>query len=394
MNNTFSDHLPMSDDEHRQQMPPLPPVGEVGPQVCATMQLYLGVLHELTTDQEEIVLEHVRNCVDCAAVQRLMQHTTRVVGGLPDSMPSARVNEAVKVAIATRSGRQSREGDASAPAFTGEFVMMEPQKGLRLRKGGKIVDTLTGRGRLRGSPRIDHTIPVPTGGDVVRGMQGRQGRQGRGARWWWATTAVALAAVLVLAVMTTWHFTSAPQSFTLPATLSWNGYVIYHSETKIDTHGVRYRVDTYYDPGNGRMHVETSLPGNMDVVAVGDGKSMLGMDMMHHVAQWNANGWSSDESMFNLTGIRNDLKTSRAAFIDKDMFRGQAVYRIRCSNGLVLLLNMRYEPVNVLRGAVGPGTGEPIYDTLVLMPLALVSSEMWDARVPSGFRMGVLPQKP
>ena len=124
-------------------------------------------------------------------------------------------------------------------------------------------------------------------------------------------------------------------------------------------------VDTYYDPATGNMHVETVMPGSMDVVAVGDGHTMLGMDMMHHVAQWDANEWSNDESMFDLAAIRNDMKTSRAAFMDKDMFRGQAVYRIRCSNGLVLLLNMQYEPVNVLRGAVGPGTGEAIYDSLV-----------------------------
>jgi hypothetical protein len=98
--------------------------------------------------------------------------------------------------------------------------------------------------------------------------------------------------------------------------------------------------------------------------------------------------------MFNLAEIRSDMKTSRAVFMDKDVFRGEAVYRIRCSNGLVLLLNMQYKPVNVLRGAVGPGTGEPVYDALALMPSSHVSSEMWDMRVPRGFKMGVLPGKP
>lgn len=98
--------------------------------------------------------------------------------------------------------------------------------------------------------------------------------------------------------------------------------------------------------------------------------------------------------MFNLAAIRSDMKTSRAAFIDKDVFRGQAVYRLRCSNGLVLLLNMRYEPVNVLRGAVGPGTGEPLYDSLVMMPSSHVPSETWDMRVPDGFTMGSLPERP
>ena len=32
-----------------------------------------------------------------------------------------------------------------------------------------------------------------------------------------------------------------PQAFTLPATLSWNGFVIYHSETRLDAHGARYQ---------------------------------------------------------------------------------------------------------------------------------------------------------
>jgi hypothetical protein len=215
---------------------------------------------------------------------------------------------------------------------------------------------------------------------------------------WGAVAAVAMAAVVVLSFLTTTHlmpgFGSTPQTLTLPANLSWNGYVIYHSETRIDAHGVRYRVNTYYDAGSGREHVETVMPGSLDIVAVGDGHSILGMDMMHHVAQLDANEWSTDESMFNLAEIRSDMKTSRAVFMDKDVFRGEAVYRIRCSNGLVLLLNMQYKPVNVLRGAVGPGTGEPVYDALALMPSSHVSSEMWDMRVPRGFKMGVLPGKP
>src|SRR2546429_4922570 len=110
MSNTYSDYLPMPDDEH---MPPLPKLGEVGPHVCETVQLYLGVLSELTTDEAEIVLEHVRACTDCAAVQRLMEGTTHVVAGLPDSMPSAHVDEAVMAVIAARSGRQRGESDAS-----------------------------------------------------------------------------------------------------------------------------------------------------------------------------------------------------------------------------------------------------------------------------------------
>ena len=227
-------------------------------------------------------------------------------------------------------------------------------------------------------------------------MPRREGR-GRVRLHWGAIAAAAMAAVLILALLAMMHFMpwfgSTPQAFTLPANLSWNGFVIYHSETRIDAHGASYRVNTYYDPGSGRQHVETVMPGSMDVVAVGDGHSVLGMDMMHHVAQHNANVWSTDESMFNLAEIRSDLKANRAVFMGKDVFRGEPVYRILCSNGLVLLLDMQYKPVNVLPG-VGSGSAEPVYDTLVLMPPSHVSSQIWDMRVPPGFKMGELPGKP
>src|SRR6266496_5590308 len=341
MSNTYTDPLPIPEDD---SLPAMPVMGESGPQVCAAVQLYLGVLNDLPAEQGEIIREHVRTCAGCAAVERLIQSTTDIIGGLPASMPSARVDEAVREAVAARG------------------------------KGRRYVASLRGG---------DASVPT--------------GRRRVGLRWG-AMAAAAMAAVVVLSFLTMMHFSGVPgltpQVFTLPTTLSWNGYVIYYSETRIDAQGVHYRVDTYYDPGTDRVHVETMKPGSMDVVVVGDGHSLLGMDMMHHVAQWGANEWSNDESMFNLAAIRSDMKASRATFLDKDMFRGQAVYRIRCSNGMVLLLNMQYEPVNVLRGAVGPGTGEPVYDSLDMMPSSHVAGEMWDMRVPAGFKMGVLPGKP
>src|SRR5436305_1456820 len=280
MNNTFSDHLPMPQDD---DMPPLPRVGEVGPQVCATVQLYLGVMDDLTAEQVEIIQEHVRGCADCARVQRVMQGATQVFGGLPGSVPSSRVDEAVLAAIAAR---------------------------------GKGQGYIVGKDRIRRGGRGGEERVGPVGGPGSR----------RG--------------------------------------------------------------------GSGREHVETVMPGSMDVVAVGDGHSVLGMDMMHHVAQQDAKAWSTDESMFNLAEIRSDMKANRAVFMGKGVYRGEAVYQIHCSNGLVLLLNMRYEPVNVLHGPVGTGAGEPMYDALVLMPSSHVSSEMWDMRVPRGYKMGVLPGKP
>lgn len=390
MNNTFNNDLPMPQDN---DMPPLPGIEEVGPQVCATVQLYLGVMNDLTAEQGEIIQEHVRACADCAGVQQVMQRTTQIFGSLPTSVPSSRVDDAVMAAIAARN-RERVQGGASAldtrRGGGGEEEEWGPLWSPALGRNQVLPSRRGPLGRPKEEQASQHNAspsrvfptPTPTGRRRVR------------LRW---VAAAALAAVVVLSFLTMMHFSglsSTSQVFTLPANLSWNGYVIYHSETRIDAHGERYSVNTYYDPGSGREHVETVMPGSMDVVAVGDGHSMLGMDMMHHVAQQNANEWSNDESMFNLAEIRGDMKTSRAVFIGKDEFRGEAVYRIRCSNGLVLLLNMHYEPVNVLRGAVGPGTGEPVYDALVLMPSSHVSSEMWDMRVPRGFKMGVLPGKP
>jgi hypothetical protein len=58
------------------------------------------------------------------------------------------------------------------------------------------------------------------------------------------------------------------------------------------------------------------------------------------------------------------------------------------------LLDMHYMPVNVLRGAVGPGTGRPMYETLQLLSHSQVSDSMWNMSVPPGFQMGTLPTKP
>ena len=373
MNNTFNDDLPMPQND---DMPPLPGIGEVGPQVCATVQLYLGVMDDLTAEQVAIIQEHVRGCPDCARVQGVMQGATHVFGSLPDSMPSSRVDEAVMAAIAARR-KGGIQGDAILPGTRRGEGGVDERKGPLGRPGEEEGTRATTRREVR---------------DVLR----REGR-GRVRLRRGAIAAAAMAAVLVLALLAMMHFMpwfgSTPQAFTLPANLSWNGFVIYHSETRIDAHGARYRVNTYYDPGSGRQHVETVMPGSMDVVAVGDGHSVLGMDMMHHVAQHNANVWSTDESMFNLAEIRSDLKANRAVFMGKDVFRGEPVYRILCSNGLVLLLDMQYKPVNVLPG-VGSGSAEPVYDTLVLMPPSHVSSQIWDMRVPPGFKMGELPGKP
>ena len=339
MNNT--NPLPLPDDT----MPPLPKAGEYGPHVCSTVRFYLAILDDLSPRQVQLLREHVDNCAACTAAYQHMQRTTRVLANLPESAPSPHVDQAVMAAIMAKRNSQKAE---------------------------------------KRTPHVETPVLGTLVGNALKSRLGK-------------TAALAtLAAVLLLALFTTTHLPGSPvaQTFRIPANLSWSGYVLYHSETRIDAHGLRYYVNCYHDLANGRMHVETVMPDQLDVVAVGNDHAMLGLDMMHHVAQWGANDWSVDETAFNLAKLRNDMNAHRAVYLDQDIFRGHAVYRIRTTNGLVLLLDMHYMPVNVLRGAVGPGTGEPIYDSLVLMPPSHVSSSMWDMSVPAGFQMGTLPEKP
>ena len=185
-----------------------------------------------------------------------------------------------------------------------------------------------------------------------------------------------------------------PQAFLLPTTLTWAGLVLYHTETRLDKDGQRYQVNCYHDLRNDHVNVETVQVGTLDVVAVSDAHKTLGLDMMHHVAQWGASDWMIDDSMFNLGRLQDDLRTRQDVYLGTDQFQGQEVYRIRVKNGLVMLLDMHYMPVNVLRGAVGPGTGEPMYDTLRLLQPAQVPNYMWNMNVPADFKMGALPARP
>jgi len=317
-------------------LPPLPRVGETGPQVCNTVRLYLAVLNDLAPEQVDQVLQHVSTCASCTAEFHLMNSATRLVAGLPMTTPSARVDAAIMALQTAGNGARSRK-----PARRG---------------------------------------PPPR-------------------RATWLIGQLAVAAVLLIALLTATHFSSiAPgghQSFQLPPNLSWSGYVLYQSDTRVDVSGMVYHVNSYSELGADRMqHVETVADGQLDVVAVGDQHTMLGKDMIHHVAQWGADAWGVDDSLFDLAQLRHDLQTKVAVFLDKENFRGQEVYRIREKNDLVLLLDMDYMPVNVLQGASGPGTGEPMYDTVKVIPASQVSSSMWDMSVPRGFQMGTLPAKP
>jgi hypothetical protein len=184
------------------------------------------------------------------------------------------------------------------------------------------------------------------------------------------------------------------KAFALPADLSWSGYVLYHAETKIGANGMRYHINCYHDLGTGRMRVETSAGDNLDIVTVGDKQSLLGEDVIHHVAQWGASNWSVDDSIFDMAQLRSDLQTNRAFYEGRGYFDGQEVYRIRTRNGLVLLLDMHYRPVNVLRSAGSSHAGEPIYERLSMLPASQIPDALWNMNVPEGFQMGRLPEGP
>jgi hypothetical protein len=325
-------------------LPPLPPVGATGPDVCAVVRLYLAVSHDLNPYQVHIISGHLQTCSNCAREQRFMSRTTQMVASLEASQPSPRVDQAVMAAIEAR----SRTSAPSTPTF------MRPATPYRTRR-----------------PRRS---PVRLAG------------------------LVAAAAVLVIAIVSMLHFVlpgaGTSTAFAVPANVSWNGYVIYHTQTMLNNKGQSYHVETYHDMATDRMNVQTTMDGKLDIMAVSDGHKTLGIDMMNHVAQWNADAWSANDSIFDLPQLRQDLQSGKATYLDKDQFQGQDVYRIRDDNGVVLLLDMQYKPVNVLEGATSPGTGKPMYDKFQLLDPAKVPRSMWDMSLPKDVKMGLLPAKP
>jgi hypothetical protein len=78
-------------------------------------------------------------------------------------------------------------------------------------------------------------------------------------------------------------------------------------------------------------------------------------------------------------------------YLGQGTFRGQEVYRIRMSNGLVLLLDTHYLPVNVLQNASGSGTSKPLYEMLSMLPATQVPAALWEVHIPAGFQLGMLP---
>ena len=318
-------------------LPPIPKEGESGPKVCNTVRLYLAVLDDLTPEQVNLLFKHVNACSTCSKEYQLMNVTSRMVGSLAASSPSRRVDSAIMALQLNQHEMRTRQAMKRSP-LSGRSIRMISQ------------------------------------------------------------AVVAMAAILLFMFFAATHFIafapSGANAFELPANLSWNNYVLYHSETITGANGMIYHVESYHDLGSDHMHVETMADGKVDVVVVGDDHAMLGMDMMHHVAQWNADAWAVDDSVFDLAELRHELQTKSAVYLDKESFRGQEVYRIRCKDGLVVLLDMHYMPVNVLQGSSSSDMAKPMYDSLKLMPASEMPASMWDMSVPPGFQMGTLPAKP
>ena len=361
MNNTNHHHYSPDDKdnymefvghaENMDDLPPLPEAGARGPQVCATVQLYLAVLYDLPPEQADTVMQHVRTCASCTVQYQLLRHATHAMSSMSASAPSARVDQAIMLLIAARS------------ATSVSVAEKQPVQ-------------------TKALPQPEHV-------------------QKRWQPSFWVISQIAASVILLLGLITVARYVmgtpTSKTTFSLPENLTWDAYVIYHSETRIANDGEHYVVHTYDDLADGNIHTETIMNTTLDVVAIEDTSMILGLDMMHHIAQWGAQAWEvdrSEESMFNLPLLRSDLASNQDVYLGTDVFHGVDVYRVRCKNGLVLLLDTHYMPVNVLRGAVGPGTGEPIYTTVTLMHPTQVSSSMWNMSVPAGFQMGTLPVRP
>jgi hypothetical protein len=323
------------------------------------MALYIAVWQDLTPAQKVQASRHIQSCETCTQEYQLVTGATKRVARLSQesTLPSARVDQAVMQAIAAR------------------------------RETSKTPIKMRARARKQ---------PAFSGGSSR--MAG------------WAAVAAAAVLVVIVGTMTfipllhhndgTANGNSRPpivqQAFVLPENLSWSTGVIYQVQTWTAKNGKQYETKTYYNPSAHMVNAETTSSDGMDVLVVEDKQAnqALGMDMTRRVAQWNAQAWSTDESMFNLNQVRSDLLSGKAVYLGKGTFQGQQVYEIRCPNNQILLLNMHYMPVNVLQASANSSTGQPVYNTVEWLQSSQVPESMWNMSVPQNFKMGTLPSKP
>ena len=304
------------------------------------MSLYLAVWSDLSPEQVRRVADHVDSCPHCAQEQQALDRVTQLMARTEPSSPSVRVDQAVMEAIAARRSHQVRQSQAS---IVGE--------------------------RSRKMPR----------GAMLSAM----------------VAALVLLVIGAITGSTYFIFNNVQQqAFVLPADLSWDKYVLFHKQTRLDVSGEQYEVMSYHNMSARMMNVEMVMAGKIDVVVVKDTQKSLGLDMMHHVAQWDVNSGGMDDMAFDLQRLRADLRSGHATYLGKDHFKGQEVYRIRCANGEILLLDMQYMPINVLEQNPRTHTHQPMYDTVQWLAPNKVLSSMWDMQVPHGFQMGAVPMKP
>jgi hypothetical protein len=333
-------------------LPPFPIPGARGPQVCEAVRFYLALVDELPFEQVRVLSEHVKDCPACAAEFQRLQQSARLLASLPESTPSARVDQAIQVFLRNQ---QRPVRHPAQPALSMEPLARQLHAPVKRRK---TASTRRRMGLLSLAAAV--LLILVVAGVFLRGII------------WPASPATA---------------------FQLPANLSWSGYVLHYTQTQHDARGKAYQVEVYQDLATNQMHIESRMKGAFDVVVVTDQQDMLGKDMMHHIAQKGQSvaQWAVDGSLFDLQQLRQDLSTQRASYLGTSTFANQEVYQIRASNNEILLLNMHYLPVNVLAASTRAST--PLYSVCELMPTAQVDDSMWDMRVPSNFHMGKLPTR-
>jgi hypothetical protein len=331
----------MSRADHH-HLPPLPSRVEPSAKSCAVVRLYLAVEDNLSADQLQIIAAHIQLCSGCAHQQQIFRRASLLVATLNTAYPSERVDQAVMAAITTR----GQHNDIYTP---------------------------------------HHSLAAPRSGHLRR-----------------AISLGAVAALLALALCASlfWlingGFQGRPSTtLELPTNLSWNSYVLYQTQTTMGSQGKAYQVTSYQHMADDQTYLQIVTPGKLDIVIIENTQKSLGLDMMHHVAQWDVHDWDSDaSSLFDLDSLRHDLRTGHVIYQGKISFDGQEVYRIRYPNGDILLLDMHYMPVNVLVEHNDTSQDKPIYNTLRWLHPSQVSSSLWNMTIPDGFTMGNLPSKP
>jgi hypothetical protein len=240
-------------------------------------------------------------------------------------------------------------------------------------------------------PEMPRRLKVPGNGPQLSRLEAA-GRSGKGRR---RTAALAVAAALLLLIggglFAKFQFFTPAQAFALPTNLTWSGYVLHYTENRVDTQGQTYQVEVYHDIGGNQIHVEATMEGQFDVVVVSTPQTIIGKDMLHHVAQYGSSvsSWLVDGPLFNLSTLRQNLANHTDTYLGTSIYNGRSVYQIKVSDGNVLLLSMQYLPINVLSSS--SSSANSLYTSFSVVRFSTVPDYTWDTQVPSGFQMGQIP---